>query len=72
MKSDVYLVKTNGKDIKERIGSLLKLLRETAPFSGYKKDEFIPVKITIGDTKCTHHLNPEIVKSVITLANPAI
>ncbi len=62
MKSDVYFVKIDG----ERTSSLLKLLKNIDPFSAYKKDEFIPVKLTIGDTKCVYNLAPEIVKTVIS------
>ena len=66
MKSNVYFVKTESNDTKDRISSLLKLIQATDPFLTYKKDDFIPVKLTIGDTKCVHHLSPELVKSVIT------
>lgn len=62
MKSDVYLVKTDG----DRSSSLLKLLQTISPFSTYKKDEFIPVKLTIGDTKCIYNLSPDLVKIIIS------
>ncbi|MBU1006951.1 MAG: DUF362 domain-containing protein [Candidatus Omnitrophica bacterium] len=65
MKSDVYLIKTTNGDIKSRSIALLKLLREINPFIDYKKDDFIPVKLTLGDTKCTNHLSPELVKHVV-------
>ncbi|MFC1623953.1 DUF362 domain-containing protein [Candidatus Omnitrophota bacterium] len=66
MKSDVYLVKVPDSDIQERGLSLLKLLHALDPFSIYKKDEFIPVKLTIGDTKCVYNISPELVKSVVS------
>ena len=66
MKSDVYFIKITGSDTKNRNSSLLKLLDAINPFSKYKKDEFIPVKITIGDTKCIYNINPELVKSIIS------
>ncbi|MBU1146897.1 MAG: hypothetical protein KKD11_00925, partial [Candidatus Omnitrophica bacterium] len=61
MKSNVYFVKTDGA--KDRPSSLLKLLQTIDPFSAYKKDELIPVKLTIGDTKCVYHASPELVKT---------
>jgi len=62
MKSDVYFIKVGEKD---RASGLLKLLQGTDPFSIYKKDEFIPLKITIGDRHCIYHTKPELVKLVI-------
>ena len=63
-KSDVYFLKL--KDPQARQRSLQKLLQEISPFSEYKKDEFVPVKLTIGDSQCIYHLSPELVKLVIT------
>ncbi|MFC1620674.1 DUF362 domain-containing protein [Candidatus Omnitrophota bacterium] len=63
MKSNVYFIRTG--DIKNRAASLLKLLQAIDPFSSYKKDEFIPIKLTIGDTKCVYHASPELVKTII-------
>ncbi|MBU4311420.1 MAG: DUF362 domain-containing protein [Candidatus Omnitrophica bacterium] len=62
MKSDVYFVKIDS----DRVSSLLKLLKAIDPFSDYKKDEFIPVKLTIGDTKCVYNLAPDLVKTTIS------
>ena len=66
MRSDVYFVKEAGSDTKNRISSLLKLIHAMDPFSIYKENEFVPLKVTIGDKRCIYHLNPEIVKSVIS------
>ncbi|MBC8473586.1 MAG: DUF362 domain-containing protein, partial [Candidatus Omnitrophica bacterium] len=63
-KSDVYFLKLKGPKARRR--SLQKLLQEISPFSEYKKDEFVPVKLTIGDSQCIYHLSPELVKLVIT------
>jgi len=63
-KSDVYFLKLKGPQARRR--SLQKLLQEISPFSEYKKDEFVPVKLTIGDSQCIYHLSPELVKLVIT------
>ncbi|MFC1666459.1 DUF362 domain-containing protein [Candidatus Omnitrophota bacterium] len=65
MKSDVYIIKTTGSDIRERNSSLLKFLQGMDPFSAYKKDEIVPVKLTIGDARCVYNINPELVKSVV-------
>jgi len=66
MKSDVYFIKTKGNNPQDRVSFLLKLLKGANPFSAYKKDEFIPLKLTIGDTKCIHHIKPELIKIVIS------
>lgn len=63
MKSDVYFVKIIGGD---RRTSLLKLLKALDCSSIYKDDKFIPIKITIGDSPCIYHINPELVKLIIS------
>ncbi|MFH1854115.1 MAG: DUF362 domain-containing protein [Candidatus Omnitrophota bacterium] len=65
MKSDVYFVKIGDGGLEARRAALLKLLNNIELFPGSKKDEFIPVKLTIGDTKCVYNLSPELVKIVI-------
>lgn len=66
MKSAVYFSKTKSKDVKERAEALKRLIEAADPFSGYKKDEIIPVKITIGDSQCVYHVSPELVKIVVS------
>lgn len=66
MKSDVYFIKITGGDTAERRSSLLKLLGALDPFSAYKKDEFIPIKLTVGDSRCIYNINPELVKLVVS------
>jgi uncharacterized protein len=66
MKSNVYFVKISENNMEARVSSLLKLLREVNPFSSYQPNEIIPVKLTIGDTRCVYHIGPELVKSVVT------
>lgn len=63
MNSDVYFIKASGKDIND---ALSKLLQKIDPFSAYRADEFIPVKLTIGDTKCVYNIKPDIVKIIIS------
>ncbi len=65
MKSEVYFVPVKSKDIKERCLGLEKLLAHTKPFAEYKKDEFVPVKLTIGDLACVYNIIPELVKIII-------
>ena len=65
MKSDVYFIKLHDNDAEARGSSLQRLLRTLDPFSFYKIGEFIPVKLTIGDTKCVYNINPELVKIII-------
>ena len=65
MKSDVYLIEVNSSDIEQRILALERLLNKVNPFSEYQKYEFIPVKVTVGDSACIYHISPELVKAVI-------
>ncbi len=66
MKSDVYLIKVETNDLEARCDSLKKLLEKASPFRGYKKDEFIPVKLTIGDSQCVYNIHPELVKIIVS------
>lgn len=66
MKSDVYLINTSDKDTQNRTAALLKLLHTIDPFSSYKKNVFIPLKLTIGDSQCIYHISPELVKLVVS------
>ena len=66
MKSDVYLIKVKTNDLEARCDSLQKLLEKVSPFRDYKKDEFIPVKLTIGDSQCVYNIHPELVKIIIS------
>src|SRR3990167_8616020 len=66
MKSDVYLIKVKTNDLGARRDSLQKLLEKVNPFRDYRKDEFIPVKLTIGDSQCVYNLHPELVKIIIS------
>lgn len=65
MKSDVYFIKVKSNDIKERAAALTKLIDAIDPFSDYKDDEIVPVKITLGDSRCVYNIHPEMVKPVI-------
>jgi len=65
MKSDVYFVKIESQDTEERISAFKRLLDRLKPFSGYQKEEIIPVKLTIGEPPCAYHINPELVRVVI-------
>lgn len=66
MKSNVYFVKMDSSDTKQRIMALKRILKETAALYTYKRDEVIPIKITIGDSACVYHLSPELVKIVVS------
>lgn len=65
MKSDVYLIEVKSLDAGHRTAALGRLIHKINPFSEYRKGELIPVKLTIGDSACTYHISPELVKSVI-------
>ena len=66
MKSDVYFIEVRTTDLETRRDSLQKLLEKVNPFRDYRKDEFIPVKLTIGDSQCVYNLHPELVKVIVS------
>jgi len=66
MKSDVYFIKNHTNDLKERLDALSKLINQLDPFAIYKKGEFVPIKITIGDAKCIYNISPDLVKIVVS------
>jgi len=66
MKSDVYFIEVKEDDLEARCNALQRLLEKVNPFMSYKKDEFIPVKLTIGDSQCVYNTHPELVKVVIS------
>lgn len=65
MKSEVYYAEVASDAIAERVIALKKVLAKADPFAALKKDEYLPVKLTIGDTACVHHVSPDLVKVVI-------
>ncbi|MCX5696822.1 MAG: DUF362 domain-containing protein [Candidatus Omnitrophica bacterium] len=66
MKSDVYFVKSDQSTPEGRVRALEKLLEATGQFMVYKKEEIVPVKITIGDSACVYNLSPDLVRPVIS------
>lgn len=66
MKSDVYLIEIKGNDLGSRCDALQELLGKIGPFKYYEKDEFIPVKLTIGDSQCVYNIHPELIKVLVS------
>lgn len=66
MKSDVYLIETKVNDLEARHEALQKLLEKIRPFKHYKEDEFIPIKLTVGDSQCVYNIHPELVKIAVS------
>jgi len=66
MKKDVYFIKVKAQDFQTRRDALQKLLEKANPFASYKKDEFIPIKFTLGDSQCVYNIGPEFVKTVVS------
>ena len=62
-KSDVYLAQVSSSEPKARTAALEKILKRIN--LTYDKGEFVPVKLTIGDSACVYNLNPELVKLVV-------
>lgn len=65
MKSDVFFVKCESRDAEKRLAALKKILAETNPFTSFKKEEIIPVKMTMGEPACAYNVTPELVRAVI-------
>ncbi len=66
MRSDVYFVKVSSSDTEERSLALKRLLDKISPSWEYKKEEFIPVKLTIGDSACVYNVSPDLVKIIVS------
>lgn len=65
MKSDVYFIKLSSAGTQERALALKKLLQKINPLPGCGKDEFIPIKLTVGDSSCVYNISPEWVKLIV-------
>ncbi len=65
MKTDVYFVPVKETDLTRRRAALGRLLEAIAPRYSFKENEIVPVKITVGDAACVHHMHPELVKEVV-------
>lgn len=65
MKSDVYFVPVTTDKTEDRISALKKLLKATSALHEPAKDEFVPIKLTIGDRSCVHHVSPDLVKLIV-------
>lgn len=68
-KSDVYFVEVSSSGLQDRVLALEKILDRINHFFTYNQGEFVPVKITIGDSACVYNLNPELVKLVVARVN---
>ncbi|HAJ57791.1 MAG TPA: hypothetical protein DCL35_08560 [Candidatus Omnitrophica bacterium] len=64
MASKVYLVQAEGRDLAARNTALGALLDKTGQDMVYKKDEIVPVKMTIGDSSCVHNIDAVSVKAI--------
>ncbi|MBU1913031.1 MAG: DUF362 domain-containing protein [Candidatus Omnitrophica bacterium] len=65
-KSEVFFIEVKSTDLEARCEALQKLLEKVTPFKDYKKEEFIPVKLTIGDSQCAYNMHPELVKVIVS------
>jgi len=65
MKSQVYFIKVEMPDAEQRNLALKRILQRIGPFLEYKKDEYVAIKLTIGDASCTYNINPEFVKCIV-------
>jgi len=65
MKSDVYFAKVDSVGIDDRVKALKKIMKEADFSAEFKKDEIVPIKLTIGDSACVYNVAPELVKWVV-------
>lgn len=66
MKSEVYFARVEARDLRQRVLALERLLERLSPVFKYRRDEIVPVKLTIGDSPCIYHLSPELVRVVVS------
>lgn len=66
MKSDVYFIPVETSDVEARCDALSKLLERIHDLMVYQEKELVPVKLTIGDSACVYHMNPQLVKQIVT------
>jgi len=64
VKSDVFFVKLESSEAKARIEAMKRMISAVGYFFKFEKDEFVPVKLTIGDSPCVYYISPELVKLV--------
>ncbi|PIQ89945.1 MAG: hypothetical protein COV72_00530 [Candidatus Omnitrophica bacterium CG11_big_fil_rev_8_21_14_0_20_42_13] len=67
MKSDVYFIEAKESRLQARYAALLKLINKISGLLPYQENEFIPLKITIGDSRCIYNINPEFIKPLVRL-----
>jgi len=65
MASDVYFIPVQETDLVKRRTALSCLLEALAPHHAFEEKEIVPLKITVGDATCVHHMHPELVKAVV-------
>lgn len=65
MKSDVYFAPVTTDSTQERVAALKKLLKGSGHLMVFAEDEYVPVKLTIGDSTCVHHVGADLIKVVI-------
>ncbi|QAT16375.1 hypothetical protein BU251_00805 [Candidatus Velamenicoccus archaeovorus] len=65
MKSKVYLAPIAEDARHARQAALVKVLDALRPAMQYDEGAFVPIKLTIGDSACVHHMPPELVRLVV-------
>ena len=65
MKSDVYFLKIESSERGQRVLALQRLFDRLEPFEGLKREEIVPIKLTVGDSSCVYNVSPELVKGVV-------
>lgn len=65
MKSNVYFAKVETADLKSRLSALKIILEASGALLGCKKNELVPLKMTLGEPACIYNLKPELVRLVI-------
>ncbi|MDD2866075.1 MAG: DUF362 domain-containing protein [Candidatus Omnitrophica bacterium] len=67
MKSKVYLAPIPENTHHARQAALVKVLGALRPAMQYEEGALVPIKLTIGDSACVHHMSPELVKLVVEI-----
>jgi len=67
MKNKIYFLPIKEDKLDNYLPHIKKGFNEIANLFPFNKNEVIPIKITIGDSTCTHNIKPEVIKIIIDI-----
>lgn len=67
MRSKVYFAQVKEKNLSSRNSALNKLLENINTILEFKKDEIVPIKMTVGEASCIYQIDPSMAKTIVKL-----